>query len=377
MKRHVLVLGAGFGGLELARLLSDDLHDEVEVTLLDQSDAFVFGFSKLDVLCGRRTRDEVRLPYRTVSLPGVELRQERVTAIDPVARRVVTDTATYDPDILVLALGADYDLAANPGFAEGGFEYYSVEGAERLRDELATFRGGRLLLAVLSIPFKCPPAPYEGILLIHDLLVERGLRDATDIHVITPQPAPIPVSPEASAAVEATLADRGIAYTTRHRVRDIDPARRVALLKDDEEPYDLFIGIPTHRAPQVLVEAGLTEDGWVPVDPLTLATRFPDVFAIGDCTETGIPKAGVFAESAARAVALQIAARVRGTEAAAFDGSGLCYIELGRGQVARVDVDFRTPGGPSAPLSGPSPEHVAEKASFGAHRRARWFGIAE
>jgi NADPH-dependent 2,4-dienoyl-CoA reductase/sulfur reductase-like enzyme len=224
MKRQVVILGAGFGGLELSSLLSERLADEVEVTLIDQNDAFTLGFSKLDILFEHQTRDDVRLPYRRLAKRGVVFRQETVVSIDPQRRRVATDEATYEADFLVVALGADYDQAATPGFVEGGFEYYSVEGAERLRDELPSFRGGKVLLAVLSIPFKCPPAPYEGILLLHDYLVERGIRDTAQLHVVTPQPAPIPVSAEASKAVERTMAARGIEYTKRRRVYGIDPA---------------------------------------------------------------------------------------------------------------------------------------------------------
>lgn len=370
-----MVLGAGFGGLELCTLLSERLSDEVEVTLIDRDDAFVFGFSKLDVLFRGRTREEVRLPYRRFVKPGVVFRQETVLAIDPRRRRVVTGETTYDADFLVVALGADYDPGATPGFVEGGFEFYSVAGAERLRDELASFDGGRILIAVLSIPFKCPPAPYEGALLLHDHLVERGIRDATSIHVVSPQPAPIPVSQEASEAVERTMAARGIDYTKRHRVYGIDPAAKVAHLKDRDEPYDLFVGVPVHRVPDVVEASGLAVDGWVEVDPFTLATPFPGVYALGDCAETGIPKAGVFAETAARAVADAITASVRGGEPRPFDGSGLCFVETGGGEVGRVDVHFRAEGGPTAPLLGPGPEYVAEKAEFGASRRRRWFDL--
>jgi sulfide:quinone oxidoreductase len=375
MMRQVVILGAGFGGLELSTLLSDRLADEVEVTLIDENDAFTLGFSKLDILFGHQTRDEVRLPYQRLVKRGVEFRQETVLSIDPQSRRVGTDKAAYDADFLVVALGADYDLTATPGFVEGGFEYYSIDGAERLRDELPRFRGGKVLLAVLSIPFKCPPAPYEGILLLHDYLVGRGIRDATQLHVVTPQPAPIPVSPEASQAVERTMAARNIEYTTRRRVYGIDPAGKVAHFKDHDEPYDLFIGIPVHRVPGVLVKAGLTENGWVKVDPLTLATPFPGVYALGDCAETGIPKAGVFAESAARAVADEIAASIRGGRPRPYDGTGLCFVEMGDGQVGRVDVHFRADGRPTAPMLGPGAEYAAEKAQFGAIRRARWFDL--
>jgi sulfide:quinone oxidoreductase len=371
MMRQVVILGAGFGGLELSTLLSDRLADEVDVTLIDQNDAFTLGFSKLDILFRDQTRDDVRLPYQRLAERGVEFRQETVLSIDPQRRRVATEIGAYDADFLVVALGADYDLTATPGFVEGGFEYYSIGGAERLRDQLPRFRGGKVLLAVLSIPFKCPPAPYEGILLLHDYLVERGIRDATQLHVVTRQPAPIPLSPEASQAVERTMAARNIEYTTRRRVYGIDPAGKVAHFKDHDEPY----GIPVHRVPNVLVKAGLTENGWVKVDPLTLATPFPGVDALGDCAETGIPKAGVFAESAARTVADEIAASIRGGRPRPYDGTGLCFVEMGDGQVGRVDVRFRAEGGPTAPMLGPSAEYAAEKAEFGAIRRARWFDL--
>ncbi|HEX6953814.1 MAG TPA: FAD-dependent oxidoreductase [Agromyces sp.] len=374
MATNVLILGAGFGGLELATLLSERLPGEVEVTLVDESESFFFGYSKLDVLTGRQTPDEILLPYSRFAKPGVAFRRERVLEIDPATRRVVTDAATYDPDLLVVALGAGYDPGATPGFAEGGHEYYTVEGAARLRDELAGFAGGRIMVAVLSIPFKCPPAPYEGALLLHDLLVDRGLRGASSIHVVSPQPAPIPVSRSASAALEAAMADRGIEYTKRHRVHGIDPGARVARFADHEEAYDLFIGIPVHRVPDVLVDAGLTENGWVVVDPVTFETRYDGVYAIGDCAEAGTPKAGTLAESAARAVASQVVRRVRGEGDLERGGVGQCFVEFGHDGVARVDVDFSIPGSPKAELVGPSGEFAADKARFGEVRRARWFG---
>ncbi|HEV8180100.1 MAG TPA: FAD-dependent oxidoreductase, partial [Gaiellaceae bacterium] len=222
--KHVVILGAGFGGLELASRLSDSLADEVRVTLIDQNDAFTFGFSKLDILFGRQSAAAVRIPYRELAKPGVEFRQERVTAIDPTARHVTTDQGSYDADILVVALGADYDLAATPGFAEGGLEYYSIAGAERLRDALPGFTGGTILIGVLGQPYKCPPAPFEGAFLLHDQLVERGIRDRTEIRVIAPMAAPVPLTPEVSQRFLDELAERGIEYMAKNRVVELDPS---------------------------------------------------------------------------------------------------------------------------------------------------------
>ena len=146
------------------------------------------------------------------------------------------------------------------------------------------------------------------------------------------------------------------------------------LVGDDAElPYDLFLGIPKHVAPEVVRASGLCVDGWIPVDPLTLATRHPDVYAIGDVTSVGTPKAGVFAESQGAVVADALIARARGAESPAFDGRGRCYIEFGHDQVAYVDVVFRSGEPPTGVYEPPSAELAARKAEFGASRIARWF----
>src|SRR4029079_73489 len=173
LKKHGLILGAGFAGLELAARLSASLADAVQVTLVDKNDSFHFGFSKLDVMLGRLAPDDVRFDYRDMSKTGVEFRQENVTLIDPETRRVTTDGDSYEPDVLVVALGAEYDFAATPGFEEGGFEYYSIAGAERMCEALPSFDSGTVLISVLGHPFKCPPAPFEGAFLLHDRFVQR------------------------------------------------------------------------------------------------------------------------------------------------------------------------------------------------------------
>jgi sulfide:quinone oxidoreductase len=373
---RVLVLGAGFGGLELATTLSEELGREVDVTLIDRSDAFVFGYSKLDVMFGRETPDAVRLPYRDVAKPGVRVLQETVTAIDPEGRRVETSAGTHEADVLVVALGADYDFEATPGLAEGGNEFYSHAGAFALRDVLPAFAGGRVVVGVCGAPFKCPPAPSECVLLVHDHLVARGIRDACDLEIVIPFDTPVPPSPDTSAALVEAFAERGIEFVAGRRVSSLDPSRRVAVLDDgSERPFDLFLGVPRHRAPDVVIASGMTEDGYVPVDPRTLATRYPGVYAIGDVATVGVPKAGVFAEGAARAVARQLIAEVRGTsEPEAYDGRGSCYVEFGSGRVGRVDVDFFSGPRPTGTFEAPSAALVADKTRFGSSRRARWFG---
>jgi sulfide:quinone oxidoreductase len=378
MKLRVVVLGAGFGGLELSTILSEALPDRLDLTLIDKSDSFIFGFSKLDVMFGRQAPDAVRVAYRNIVKPGVRILQDEVTGIDPQSRRVTTRSKTYDADVLVVALGADYDVNATPGLVDGGNEFYSVPGAERLRNVLPTFSKGRAIVGVTSALFKCPPAPSEAALLLHDHLTARGVRDNCEISLVMPFGIPIPPSPATSQALLAAFAERGITFVKDRVVQALDPVRRVAILNDKSEmPYDLFLGIPKHRVPDVVAQSGMTENGWIPVNPRNLKTRFPGVYAIGDVTSVGsTPKAGVFAEGAARVAAASIIAeQQRGEEPAPYNGAGTCYVEFGGERVGRVDVDF---------LSGPTPTGIyteasialaAEKQQFGSSRRARWFGL--
>ena len=376
MSTRVTVLGAGFGGLELCTILSESLRGSVEVTLIDCSDAFIFGFAKLDVMFGHATTDGVRLPYRNFVHPGVRLLREAVTAIDPATRRVTTDAGTHDADVLVVALGADYDFAATPGLDTEN-EFYSVAGATRLRDVLPTFERGHALVGVCGAPYKCPPAPSECALMLHDYLSNAGVRSACEITLVLPLSSPVPPSPDTSKALLAAFAERGIRFVPDRRVAAVDASRRVATLDDGSElVYALFLGVPKHRAPAVVEASGLTEGGWVTVNPRTLETRFANVYAIGDIANTGTPKAGVFAEGAAKAVAATLIARIRGAgEERLYDGAGSCYIEFGAGRVGRVDVDFFSGPKPTGTYHEASVALREDKERFGASRRARWFGL--
>ena len=378
VRKHVLILGAGFGGLELATRLSETIADTVRVTLIDRNDSFFFGFSKLEVMLGRQSADDVRLRYGDFQKDGVEFRQETVSGLDPAARRVSTNARSYDADFVVVALGADYDFAATPGFEQGGHEYYSLAGAERLRDALADFNGGNVLVSVLGQPFKCPPAPFEGSFLLHEHFTQQGIRGSVEMATTFPMARPVPVTGEIAQLFRDALAARNIKELPGHLVTGIDPASRTAQLVSGETlPYDLFVGIPIHRAPSVLQSSGLVVDNWVPVDQSNLRTQFPGVYALGDvCNGPRIvPKAGIFAEAAARVVADDIAAAIEGkAPPAPYEGSGVCYAEFGGGLVSKVEVNFLRGDTPAAQRHDPSLEYAAEKEEFGAARRARWFG---
>jgi sulfide:quinone oxidoreductase len=374
--KRILILGAGFGGLELSTALSEALGDAASVTLIDKSDAFVFGFAKLDIMFSRATPEAVRMPYRDFVKPGVTFRRETVTSLDPTTRRVTTDAGVHEADVLVIALGADYDVSTTPGVILGDNEFYSHAGALHLREVLPTFTKGHAVIGVCGAPYKCPPGPSECALMLHDYLQTRGVRGDCHITMVNPLPSPVPPSPETSQAIIAAFAERGIEYFPNRRVVSVDAAGKTVSLDDGRAlPCDLFLGVPKNRAPDVVVETGLTENGWVTIDPRTLETKFPGVFALGDLANTGAPKAGVFAEGAARTVAANLVAQLRQQEQTARNpGAGSCYIELGGDLIARVDVDFFSGPKATGTYHAPSEALRASKEDFGASRRARWFG---
>ncbi len=375
--KTVLILGAGFAGLELATMLSNEVPDEVDVTIVDSSDAFVFGFSKLDLMFGRDDLDGVRIPYAHLDKPSVRFVQETVLSIDSEHRRVTTDATTYEPDILVVALGADLDPAATPGMVEEGSEFYTVEGADRVSQFMPAFAGGDVIVGVLGNFFKCPAAPFETAIMMHDYLEKRGLRTTSTIKIVSPMASPIPISPEASAGILEAAGERDIEWWPQSKVTALDPATKIATLESGQTlPYGLFLGIPVHRAPQVVLDSALAEDGWIPVDHRTFATKFENVYAVGDVTSAPVPRVGVIAEGEAHTLAEVLIHQIRGGDAPEpYQGKVTCYIEFGGPTVARFEANFLSGPTPFGTFTPASEEMAASKVEFGASRRRRWFGI--
>ncbi len=378
MKLRVVVLGTGFAGLEFSTILSEKIGDRLDLTLIDKNDAFIFGFSKLDVMYGIQKPESVRLEYRHIRKPGVKFRQEEILSIDPNSKTVKTDRGTYEADILVIGLGADYDFAATPGLAEFGQEFYTMAGARRLAEVLPKFHKGRVVIGISGTPYKCPPAPCEAALMLHDYLTKRGVRKDCVITLTTPFGVPIPPSPETSKALMAAFAQHNIDFVPKKTVIALDGAKRLVLFDDNTcLPYDLYMGVPKHCVPAVVASSGLTEGGeWITPSVKNLKTKWPGVYAAGDVTRIGPPKAGFFAEGAARVAALSVLADIQGgPQPADYTGAGTCYIEFGAGMVGRVDVDFLSGPSPTGRYFEPSLELVAEKKYFGSSRRERWFGL--
>ena len=377
MSTHVVILGAGFGGLELTARLSAAFGDEIKITLIDKNDAFVFGFSKFELMFGRQSRDDVSSYYRTIAKPGVEFRQELMTSIDPVSRRVVTDKGAYDADVLVVALGADYDFGATPGFVEGGHEFYSVAGALRLRDVLPTVTSGNVVVAVLSEPFKCPPAPCEAAMLLDEYFSGRGVRGNINISVVSPWGIPIPASGPASTAILERFRERNITFVPNQGVTAIDPAD-----EDRAAPrrhHDAVRPLSRHPGPSRARRRRGVRPRRRRLDPGRQGESL-------DALPGRLRRRRRHQRAGAEGGHLRRKRRPRrrgasdragcGTKArpTPYDGAGSCFIEFGDRKVGRVDVDFLT--GPSvvAPFTEPSLEGAEEKKEFASSRRALWFG---
>ena len=379
-KQKILVLGAGFGGLEAASALAPHGYD---VTLIDKADGFAIGFTKFDLMLGIRTYDQVHDRYEHLREKRVRFVRDTITAVDTSTRTVTGLGGTHRYDRLIVALGAAIDPDSTPGFAaSGGHEFYSERGAEALAPVLAGFEKGTVVVSILGLPYKCPPAPYEAAFLLHDLHVARGRRDAVTIAVTTPLPRPIPVSPTVSSTIEELFTGHDIRLSTNFQVDRIDPVAKTVCAADGRVvPFDLLLGVPRHRPPAVVVESGLGQGpgGFIEVDPITLRTKFPDVFAVGDVTHVpagqgAVAKAGAMAEGGARTVVANILHEDGlGPAPVPYKAAGCGYFEFGDSRIARVDIDFLGDTSPCVLMDGLSTDHRVGKEKFESLRRERWF----
>jgi sulfide:quinone oxidoreductase len=363
VSRTALVLGAGFGGMVAAQTLRRLLPKADRVVLVEREARHVFPPSLLWLIVGSRSAEAISRSSDHAARPGIELVRGEVTALDPAARTVRVDGRTLQGDAMVVALGAEYAPQSVPGLAEAGLCVYTLEGATAIRDALARFEQGRLVVLTATAQYKCPAAPYEAALLVADLLRKHGHRDRVTMDFYAAEPGPMMVAgPEVSAGVRAMIEARGIGYHPEHQVRRVDAqSRRIEFANGASAGFDLLLYVPPHRAPEAVRSAGLTnESGWIPVDRHTLATTFPGVYAVGDVTVIPLkmgrplPKAGVFAHGQAEAVAHNIAREWTGRgEAKRFDGKGMCFIETGGGRAGMGSGNFYAEPLPEVALRQP------------------------
>ncbi|HLU24343.1 MAG TPA: FAD/NAD(P)-binding oxidoreductase [Longimicrobiales bacterium] len=381
MTERTLILGGGFGGIATAVTLRELLPEDHEIVVVDRRRRFYMGLRKLWLMVGIEELEPGMRPLEALTARGINVRRGEIGRIEPEAKRAWVDGEPLEADYVVVALGAEPRPEMVPGMIEHAFDLYELESMRSLAAALRTFEGGRILIAIAGLPYKCPPAPYEAAFLLDTRFRERGIRDRVSITLATVQPMLLPNAGAAGAErIAAEFQQRGIESRVGCEVKRFERGRLI--LADGELPFDLAIAVPPHRPPPVVRASGLTGVGdWVEVYPATLRTRFPDVFAIGDMVHIPIagggalPKAGVFAEAHGRVVAAQIAARVRGEPAPPpFDGHGFCYLELGGGQAAMIQGNFFAEPRPDLRIMAGSPEYLAAKRAFETERLQAWFG---
>jgi len=373
--KKVVVLGGGVGGTIVANLLAKRLRpDEAEITLVDKTGKHVyqpgFVYVAFERLAPHKlVRDERRLLRKRVRLVLGE-----AVRIDPEARRVhLADGTALDYDRLVLALGARLTPEELPGFKEAAHHFYSLDAASRLRTALESFRGGKVVVTVASVPYKCPPAPSEAACQLDYYFTRRGIRDKVDIHFLSPLSRVFPLEP-VNPVVEQIFAKHDIRSTIFFNVESIDTGKRIVnSIEGESVPYDLLIMVPPHRGAKVVEDSGLGDrGGWLPTDKYTLRSKaHPDIFGLGDCTDVPVSKSGAAAHFEAKVVAKSIVADLRGQPAPLkYDGRVTCYCDAGYHKGISMSFDYEHP---------PVPPPLGLKDWLGKQilNRAYWFLIPQ
>ena len=380
--KTILVLGGGLGGITAAGALRRQCAPGHRVVVIERRSKFSLQMANLWLMTGERERaEEGERDLARLARHGIEWSQAEIEAIDPAARIVRTSAGEFSGDYVVIALGAEHRPEAIPGFVEAALDLYDPAGAVRIREALAGFTGGRVMVLVARTPFSCPSAPYEAAFLIESILRRQGVGAQSQVAVYSPEDLPMPVAGrEVGEALVRMMRERGIEFHPERIVMKIDASTRTARFELEDAKFDLLVGVPPHRAPEALRKAKLTDaTGWVPVDAVTLRTRFPGVYAIGDATSIRLPigmflpKAGVFADEQARVVAESIAAEIAGGSAARrFDGRGFCYIETGSELAAYGEGNFYGMPSPTITLEPPSAHYREEKRAIERAAQVLW-----
>jgi sulfide:quinone oxidoreductase len=362
--RNVLVLGGGVGGVVAAHRLRASLPDADRVVLVTRERQHLFQPSLLWLAVGQRDADEIQRPIARLERKGIEVIQAEIEAIDPERRTIRASGRELSGDALVVALGAELAPEIIPGLSQGGYDLYTLDGAQGVRHALGRLRAGHVVVLTAAPAYKCPAAPYEAAMLIESYLRKRGVRAQVEVDLYAAEPGPMGVAgPAVSAGVRRIVEGAGIHYHPEHQVTRVEPdARKLAFANGVEARYDLLVYVPPHRAPTAIRQSALVaESGWVAVDRRTFATRFPGVFAIGDVTTVPLaigkplPKAGVFAHREAEVVAANIVHDWTGSgRARAFDGRGECFLETGDGRAGFGAGNFYAEPVPQVRLKMPS-----------------------
>jgi sulfide:quinone oxidoreductase len=357
--QRVVILGGGVGGTIVANQLARKVGrgPGVEITIVDQTGQHVYQPGFMYIAFGRERAAHLTRPEQSLLDTRVKVVVGEVIRVDETERAVqLADGRQLGYDYLVLATGSRIVPEEIPHFVEEAHHFYTAEAAERLRRALDAFRGGKIVIGIAGMPYKCPPAPLEVSFLIEAELRQRGLRDKSEVHFCSPIGRAFTIETVSDMATPI-FDEKGIELHTFFNVEAIDPERRVVQsLEGEELPYDLLILVPPHRGAQFLIDSGLAPapGGWLPTDRATLQVGGrPNVYALGDATDLPLSKAGSTAHFEAPVVAERIAAALLGREPRAkeanYTGRVMCFFEIGDGRGTLLRFDYNNPPHPPKP----------------------------
>jgi sulfide:quinone oxidoreductase len=355
MSEQIVIVGGGVGGTLLANLLSKRLtKDQAKVTVIDEDGQHLYQPGWLYVPFGEEQASKLRKKERSLLRKEVDLVVEKAMEVDPVAKTVtLAGRKTIPYDVLVLSTGARIAPEEVPGYADGAHHFYSSDASIRLRSQLEAFEGGRLVIGVADIPYKCPPAPLEFAFKVDEYVTKRGLRDKTEIMYLSPINRVFTIE-SVSEFVTPMLEERKIGYETFFNTESIDPlAKRVTSLEGSEIDYDLLVMIPPHRGSRLVMDSGLgDQQGWLPTDRYKMEVKGVEgIYGLGDATDIPVSKSGSAAHFEAKVLAERIAGKIQGKmdELPVYDGHVLCFLETGYGQASQLAFDFEHPPVPPRP----------------------------
>ena len=379
MGKRILILGAGFGGLAAANALRKGLGQEHQIIVIDRKKSFMMGLVKLWILEGSRKLEESQTSLDVLNAKGIEYLNDEISKIDTKSSRVqARDLGWIEYDYLIVAVGAELAPERIAGFAGRGYNLYDAKQVPQLRERLLLLKSGRVAICIMGMPYKCPPAPYEAAMIISDLLAKQGTRNSIELDFYTPAPIALPIAgPEISNNIVNVISQQCINFHASHKLKSVSEDK-LEFENGARIDYDLLVGIPPHKAPEVISSSGLTDGDWISVDRHTMKTLHKNVFAIGDVTEIkvgalALPKAGIFAEEEAKVAARQIIDEIAGKPTmAAFNGQGYCFMEVGGRKAGYIGADFYNPDGPALRLEPPSEQNYDKKQDFERTRIKEW-----
>ena len=374
----IVILGGGFGGLAAATELRENLTQDTRITIVDRKDWFMMDLVKLWIMTGSREFETSKRPLENVTKKGIEFVNEPVIKIDPQNKIVRTSYRSLHYDYLIIALGVELASEQIPGLLENGLILYELKDVTRIRDSVRKMKSGKIAMAIMGMPYKCPPAPYEAALLLRSILDETGASDSVQIDFYSPAPITLPAGgPQVSEEILQILKSKKIEFHGNHKTMSVEPNK--LKFESGETDFDLLIAVPPHKVPAVVVDCGFAQPGKFIEVNRDCKTNFENVYAIGDVNQImvtekiAVPKAGIFAEGEGVTVARNIISQIKkeiGNEI--FDGKGGCFLETGTKTAGYLQVDMFASPSPITQLQTPSQDYFTEKEKFEKDRLQKW-----